>query len=313
VTVQVDVTQLGPDNGCRITGFLGLYNGPGDANRVGIALAPPDTLAGWTGTLTVEADVPADDLAAGNIAVLVAFDAYDDSGATCPPPRHTGWQLDEFAATVVYDQTGCAEQFLRNVTTDCATGAVVSVTDTTLDGAPYTLTGEPGQCIPASNGGTPCDAQNVIEACRCDDADGDGIPEVGYVELLAVDCTGTLSSLGTYLPDYSAPYTPVSPMDCDAGEDLGAPPAFGVQAHRVELAAGASWSADAWPTLQSVTAVAHGGAATVTTADGTSTLHPTETATWGVSRDTDARLAGPLAIAAGPGTVTITFTTGVQL
>ncbi|MFF0092682.1 hypothetical protein ACFYSF_22350 [Streptomyces canus] len=539
LTVQVDATQLGPDNGCRNTGFLGLYNGTGEANRVALALAPLDTPAGWSGTLTVEADVPAADLVAGNIAVLIAVDTYDDSGATCPPPRRTGWQLDQFAATVVYDQTGCATQFLRNVTVDCETGAVVSVTDTTLDGVPYTVTGEPGQCATASGGEccpeqpcgdtevaqlcdltydpqaplptpagdftltgnvvaandgttlwfaqanqpadgvaeltvggllpavlyefrfasawigagapdpannnaiyqleildgatvlatrtrntsngsnvfpggvltedlpplafiapatgavtirftdqttggpvndrdlylmpievrtavltvtrtpflrrltfdcdgvltstqdlgldgvtpyvvqgdvgacsadggtagavTPCDVQNVIEACRCDDADGDGIPETGYVELLAVDCTGALSSVGTYLPDYSAPYTPVSPMDCDAGEDLGAPPAFGVQAHRVELAAGASWSADAWPTLQSVTAVAHGGAGTVTTADGTSTLHPTETATWGVSRDTEARLTGPLTITAGPGTVTITFTTGVQL
>ncbi|MFF5968269.1 hypothetical protein ACFY64_32005 [Streptomyces collinus] len=539
VTVQVDVTQLGPDVGCRSTGFVALYNGTGEANRIGLALAPPDTPVGWSGTLTVEADVPADDLAAGNVAVALAFDAYDDSGATCPPPRRTGWQLDDFAATVVYDQTGCATQFLRTVTTDCETGAVVSVTNTTLDGAPYDLTGEPGQCTPASGGTvvepcadtevaqlcdltydpqapiptpasdftltgnvvtandgttlwfaqanqpangvaellisgllpatlyefrfasawigaggadpansnaiylleildgatvlatrtrntslgsnvfpggvltedlppltfiapatgavtirftdqttggpvndrdlflmpievrtavltvtrtpflrrftfdcdgiltstqdlgldgvtpyvvqgdvgtcsadggtagtvTPCDAQNVIEACRCDDADGDGVPEVGYVELLAVDCAGTLSSVGTYLPDYSAPYTPVSPMDCDAGEDLGAPPAFGVQAHRVELAAGASWSADAWPTLQSVTAVAHGGAGTVTTVDGTSTLHATETATWGVSRDPDARLTGPLTITAGTGTgtVTITFTTGVQL
>jgi hypothetical protein len=538
VTVQVDVTQLGPDNGCRATGFLGLYNGTGEANRIGLALAPPDTPAGWSGTLTVEADVPADDLAAGNIAVALAFDAYDDSGATCPPPRRTGWQLDDFAATVVYDQTGCATQFLRSITTDCETGAVLSITNTTLDGAPYTLTGEPGQCTPAGSSGTvvepcgdtevaqlcdltydpqapiptpardwtltgnvvtandgttlwfaqanqpadgvaeltvggllpatlyefrfasawvgaggsdpansnaiyrlevldgatvlaartrnvsngsnvfpggvltedlpplafiapatravtirftdqttggpvndrdlylmplevrtaaltltrtpflrrftfdcdgvltstqdlgldgvtpyvvqgeagqctadgaaagavtPCDVQNVIEACRCDDADGDGVPEVGYVELLAIDCTGTLSSVGTYLPDYSAPYTPVAPMDCDAGDDLGAPPAFGVQARRVELAPGQAWSATTYPTLQSVTVTAHGGTASVATVDGASTLHPSETATWGVSRDTDALLTGPLTITAGPGTVTITFTTGVQL
>jgi hypothetical protein len=316
VTVQVDVTQLGPDDGCRATGFLGLYNGPGDANRIGLALAPPNTPAGWSGTLTVEADVPAADLAAGNIAVAVAFDAYDDSGATCPPPRRTGWELSDFAATVVYDQTGCATQFLRNVTTDCETGAVVSVTDTTLDGAPYDLTGEPGQCTAAGGGSCcpqqPCPTQNVLEVCKCDDADGDGVPEVGYVELVAVDCQGAVTSVGTYLPDLSAPYTPVAPMDCDAGEDLGAPPAFGVQARRVQLAPGASWSAATYPTLQSVTATAHDGAATVTTVDGPSTLHPSETATWGVSRDTDALLTGPLTITAG-GTVTITFTTGVQL
>ncbi|WP_457455665.1 hypothetical protein [Streptomyces sp. TE5632] len=152
VTVQVDVTQLGPDAGCRSTGFLGLYNGTGEANRVALALAPPDTPAGWSGTLTAEADVPADDLAAGNIAVLLAFDAYDDSGATCPPPRRTGWQLSELGATVVYDQAGCETQILRTVVTDCESGEIVTVTDTTLDGQPYTVTGEVGQCTAAGGG-----------------------------------------------------------------------------------------------------------------------------------------------------------------
>ncbi|MDH6489661.1 hypothetical protein [Streptomyces sp. SAI-127] len=533
VSVQVDVTQLGPDNGCRATGFLALYNGTGESNRIGLALTPPDTPAGWSGTLTVEADVPADDLAAGNIAAAIAFDAYDDSGVTCPPPRHTGWQLDQFAATVVYDQTGCATQYLSTVTTDCETGAVLTVTNTTLDGAPYDLTGEPGQCTPASSGGTvtepcgdteiaqlcdltydpqapiptpasdftltgnvvaanngttlwfaqanqpangvaeltvggllpatlyefrfasawigagapnpannnaiyllevldgttvlatrtrntsngstvfpggvltedlpplafiapatgavtirftdqttggpvndrdlflmpievrtavltvtrtpflrrftfdcdgvltstedlgldgvtpyavqgeagqcaadgatagavtPCDAQNVIEACRCDDADGDGVPEVGYVELLAVDCTGTLSSVGTYLPDYSAPYAPVAPMDCDAGQDEGAPPAFGVQAGRVVLAPGESWDGATVPTLQAVTVRASGGTGTVTTADGTSPLLDGEEAAWTVARDVHARLTGPLTITATDGTVTVTYT-----
>ncbi|MDQ0962047.1 hypothetical protein QFZ66_005925 [Streptomyces sp. B4I13] len=316
VTVQVDVAQLGPDDGCRATGFLGLYNGPGDANRVGLALAPPNTPAGWTGTLTAEADVPAADLAAGNIVVLVAFDAYDDSGAACPPPRRTGWQLSQFDATVVYDQTGCAAQFLRSVTNDCETGAVVSVTDTTLDGTPYTVTGEAGQCTAAGGGSCcpadPCPAQNVIEACRCDDTDGDGVGDADYVELLAVDCTGALTSLGTYTADLSAPYTPVAPVDCEEGA-AGADSAFGVQARRVELAAGSSWTATAWPTLQSVTAAAYDGTGTITTADGPSTLHGGETVTWSLTRDEDARLTGPLTIAAGTGTVTVTFTIGVML
>ncbi|MFJ1607045.1 hypothetical protein ACIOHS_27285 [Streptomyces sp. NPDC088253] len=318
VTVQVDVTQLGPDAGCRATGFLGLYNGPGDANRVALALAPPDTPVGWAGTLTAEADVPAADLAAGNIVVVVAFDAYDDSGATCPPPRHTAWQLSQFDATVVYDQTGCAPQFLRSITTDCETGAVTAVTDTTLDGQPYTVTGQPGQCTAAGGGSCcpeqPCPAQTVIEACRCDDTDADGLPDVGYVELLAVDCSGAVTSLGTYTDGLTGPYTPVSPVDCNAlGDEEGAEPTFGAQAHRVELAGAASWSAAAWPTLQSVTAVAHGGTGTITTADGPSTLHQGEAATWSIARDEDARLTGPLVIAADTGTVTVTFTTGVQL
>jgi hypothetical protein len=318
VTAQVGATQLGPDNGCRTTGFIGLYNGPGEANRVALALAPIDTPVGWSGTLTVEADVPAADLAAGNIAVLLAFDAYDDSGAACPPPRRTGWQLSAFAATTAYDQTGCDTQFLRNVITDCETGEVTAVQDTTLDGQPYTVSGQVGQCT-AAGGGTccpeqPCPAQSVIKACRCDDTDGDGLPDVSYVELLGLDCTGALTSLGTYADGLTGPYTPVSPVDCDAiADDDGADPVLGVQARRVELAAGQTWDAATVAVLQSVTAVAHGGNGTITTADGSSTLHTSEAATWSVARDADAALTGPLTITADTGTVTITWTQGVTL
>jgi hypothetical protein len=318
VTVHVDVTQLGPDNGCRATGFVGLYTGPGDANRIALALAPPDTPAGWSGTLTVEADVPAADLAAGTIAVAVAFDAYDDSGATCPPPRHTGWQLAEFSATVVYDQTGCATQFLRSVTTDCESGAVVSVHDTTLDGDPYMVTGEPGQCTAAGGGQCcpeqPCPAQSVIEQCRCDDTDGDGLPDVEYVELLAVDCTGALTSIGTYTEGLTGPYTPVAPVDCCAGEDQGADPALGVQARRIELPVGGVWDAATYKgTLRSITATAHTGTGEIVTVDGTSTLYLGESVTWGIDKDADAALAGPLTITATNGVVTVAFTTGVNL
>ncbi|MEW2568321.1 hypothetical protein [Streptomyces sp. NPDC047070] len=155
-----------------------------------------------------------------------------------------------------------------------------------------------------------CPATSVIEACRCDDTDADGVGDLTYVELLGVDCAGAVTSLGTFTEDLSAPYTPVAPVECP---DEGAEPATGVQAHRIELDPGDLWDAAAWPTLQSVTAVAHGGSGTVTTDDGTSTLHDTEAATWSVARDTDALLTGPLTIEAGPGTVTVTFTTGVTL
>ncbi|MFZ4266617.1 hypothetical protein [Streptomyces arboris] len=184
-----------------------------------------------------------------------------------------------------------------------------TVVDTALDGVtPYALTGTAGACS------TPCDVQSVIEACRCDDTNGDGLPDVGYVELLAVDCGGVLTSIGTYTRGLTEPYSPVAPVDCEeSGNHEGAEPAFGVQARRVELAAGASWNASAWPTLQSVTAVAHGGTGTVTTTDGTSTLHTGEAATWSVGRDVDAALTGPLTITAETGTVTLSYTIGVTL
>ncbi|MFK0063345.1 hypothetical protein ACIQTN_29470 [Streptomyces werraensis] len=190
--------------------------------------------------------------------------------------------------------------FLRHLTYTPGASAPV-VVDTALDGVtPYTLTGTAGACA------TDCPVQ-VIQACRCDDSDGDGLADTDYVELLAVDCAGQLSSLGTYLPDLSAPYTPTAPVSCEeTGE--GADPAVVVQARRIELAAGASWDAAAFPTLQSVTAVARGASGTITTADGASSLQPGESVTWSVARDQEAALAGPLVIEATSGTVTVSFT-----
>lgn len=202
---------------------------------------------------------------------------------------------------------------MRTIVKDCATGTTVGVMDTTLDGEPYEVTGDVGQCTPASGGGTPqpdqCQAANVIEARRCDDTDGDGVADTDYVELLAVDCDGTLMSIGTYTPDLSDPYTPVAPVPCETD---GAPSATGVQGHRVELAPGETWDAAAWLTLQSVTAVAR-GTGTVTTADGTSTLVTSESVTWSVARDSYTLLTGPLTVAATTGTVAVSWTTGVNL
>ncbi|MGW6460399.1 hypothetical protein ACWF94_31505 [Streptomyces sp. NPDC055078] len=540
VAVSLNVQQTGPDDGCLQTGHLRLFVG---TTQTALTVLPSSTPAGWFGTVSVEADVPAADLAAGNVAIALALDAYDDTAQCAPSPRQTGWQLSALTTTVVYDQTGCAEQILRTVLTDCETGTVLAVTDTTLDGQPYTVTGEVGQCqtagdgeccpipeaepcgdtevlglcdltydpqapiptpardftltgnvvtgnegttlwfaqanqvangvaeltvsglLPAtlyefrfasawigaggsdpvgnaaiyrldildgatvlatrtrnvSNGsnvfpggvlsedlpplafiapatgavtirftdqttggaindrdlflmpldvrtatltvtrapflrrftfdcdggltssqdlgldGTtpytvagevgqcaeaggdgssvtvpPCDANAVIQACRCDDTDSDGIADTDYVELLGVDCEGALTSLGTYTAGLTVPYVPVAPIDC-AETDEGAEPAVGVQARRVEIAAGETWDAEDWTTLQSVTAIAHGGTGTVTTADGPSTLHTGEAATWSVSRDTDALLTGPLTVTADTGTVSLSYTIGVTL
>ncbi|WP_327594698.1 hypothetical protein [Streptomyces chartreusis] len=196
--------------------------------------------------------------------------------------------------------------FLRHLT--YTPGATTpAVTDTALDGTtPYTLTGTAGACA------SDCPVQQVIQACRCDDTDGDGLADTDYVELLAVDCEGQLSSLGAYLPDLSAPYTPVAPVSCEEN-DQGAAPTVVVQARRVELAAGETWDAAAFPTLQSVTAVARSASGTITTTDGASSLQPGESVTWSVARDTDGGLIGPLVIASTTGTVAVSFTIGVTL
>ncbi|MYR62699.1 hypothetical protein GTY54_43030, partial [Streptomyces sp. SID625] len=214
------------------------------------------------------------------------------------------------ASTVeLCDAHGTGEtRFLRHYLLDCTSGDVLNFTDTTLDGDPYTVTGTAGQCSQPK-----CPAHSVLERCAYDDTDGDGLADTGYVELYGVDCTGAVTLLGTYTPDLATPYTPVSPVDDTPDDAEGAEPAFGAQAHRVELAAGASWNASARTALQSVTAVAHGGTGTVTTADGPSTLHTGEAATWSVARETDAALTGPLTITADSGTVTITWTRGVTL
>lgn len=357
LTVSVKVTNNGPAAGQVWDGTLQL-------KKSGVILAdapfPLSAAVGQTFVRTVSVPVTLADLASGELYVLMGFETYH-LGAK-------GWTAQEFSAVVELE--GCeattTTQILRTVVTDCETGEVVSTSDTTLDGTPYTVTGEVGQCIPADTPaaccptgetlalcdvaddgtttaflrrltytpdsvtpavfdtgldgatpytvagtvgvcpGAPDEPVKVVEQCRCDQT-ADGVVE--YVELIAVAEDGTLTTIGTYDEDF-APYTPVSPVACPVE---GAPPAMGVQARRVELAPGGSWSAAGVTLLQSVTAVSHAGNGTVTTTDGDSTLHDGESVTWSVARDTDAALTGPLTITAGTGTVTIAFTTAVTL
>lgn len=197
---------------------------------------------------------------------------------------------------------GTSVPFLRHVTYGDG-GAVASVLDTGLDGfAPYTPAGTVGTCAVEAE---PCPARSVLEACRCDDTTGDGIADTDYVELLGVDCDGAVTSLGTWTPDLSEPYTPVAPVECDTA---GAEPPVMVGAHRVQVDPGGTWDAAGVPLLQSVTFTAHGGAGTVTTSDGTSTLFAGESVTWSLVRDEDAALVGPLSVTADTGTVTVAYT-----
>ncbi|MFF0401739.1 hypothetical protein ACFYSJ_39455 [Streptomyces sp. NPDC005248] len=203
---------------------------------------------------------------------------------------------------------GAVTSFLRHLAYTDDTGIPTKATDTGLDGlTPYAPTGTVGFCGGTTQEGSPgepeCAVSSVLESCRCDDTDGDGIADTDYVELFGVDCAGVLSSLGTYLPDLSAPYTPVAPVACESG---AAPGAVGVQAHRVEVSTGSSWVMPGTG-VQSVTALGF-GTGEITTVDGSTTLHDGESVTWSVARSDDAMVAGPLAIAATTGTVTITYT-----
>jgi hypothetical protein len=219
----------------------------------------------------------------------------------CP----TGQAQPDADLVVLCDDNG---PFVRDYRRDENT-LIVGHTDYHLDGTGYEAVGTVRLCPPEPD----CPAQSVLESCRCDDADGDGAADTDYVELLAVDCSGAVTSIGTYLPDYSAPYAPVAPIDCNAGADPGAPDVFGVQAGRVVLAPGETWDAATVPTLQAVTAAASGGTGTITTADGTTPLPDGERAAWTVARDVHARLTGPLVITAADGTVTVTYTKEITL
>lgn len=318
VTVSVDVT---PDDwACGGFGYFAIFGPDGSSlANSGVGLGDRGPIgAGETLTRTLSAEVSAADLAAGRIVVWLNLRTFvsavesqtNGQGAACTAAANgpLGWTANNFTVSVEqHPAQACSTQFLRHVTVDCTTGQVTAVSDSTLDGDPYTVAGEIGQCTtatPPAPETPPCPAQ-VIETCRYDDTDGDGVADASYVELIGVDCDGTLTSLGTYTQDLTEPYTPVAPVE---PADEGADPATYVEPHRIELGPGQTWDASTVALLQAVTATAHGGTGQITTTDGTSTLFDGESVSWSVARDTDAALTGPLVITAGPGTVTVSYT-----
>ncbi|MDQ0376484.1 hypothetical protein [Amycolatopsis thermophila] len=197
--------------------------------------------------------------------------------------------------------------FLRHLCSDC-NGAIVSTTDTTLDGQPYQVQGEAGSCGSGSGSAVPapCPVAATFEQRRCDDTDGDGDADTTYTEVWSVPCDGSAPQLvWTYQDDPSIQYTPVAPVQCPQTQ-----PATAVQARLVEISDGGTWDLTAHPLAQSVTLTnVSSAASTVTTVDGAATLHPSQTITWSVQKDSDLVLRGPLTVAAGAGsTVTVAWT-----
>ncbi|MCF3960616.1 hypothetical protein [Streptomyces fuscigenes] len=229
----------------------------------------------------------------------------DDATVTCIPGTPGDTQCcptGETLALCDIAADGTTVPFLRRLTYTPGTLAP-TVADTALDGiTAYVVTGTVGVC---DGPGEPDCVRIVLSACRCDDTDGDGVADAGYVELLAVDCEGVLTAVGTYTEDLAAPYTPVAPVACDT---VGAEPVVSVQAHRIELAAGESWDASTVAGLRSVTLSAHTGDGLVTTADGASTLFEGESVSWSVTKEADAALTGPLTVDAVDGVITVAWT-----
>lgn len=190
VTISVRVRNDGPDAGQAWDGALRLFRGTTVlATHNALEWAP----SGWQGTLSVSAPVTAADIAAGDIRVGLILETY-----------HLGaksWTADQFDATLNLE--GCevtsSTQFLRTLTTDCVTGDVVSTTDTTLDGDPYTVTGNVGQCTPAES---PDGCRDCEQLVLCDVTDAGTNT---FLRTTCRDCNGQLlSTLDTELDGSTA-------------------------------------------------------------------------------------------------------------
>lgn len=186
-----------------------------------------------------------------------------------------GSVMQHVRAEQVYDANGTAAGLPRLV--DAVTGLPVAIPG--------------GATIGVCPGPETC-ARQIVERCGCDDTTGDGLGDVQYTELWAVDpCNGEPPVLlGTYLDgDLTQPYTPVAPVECTAAEMLPGPLLTGVRAVTgttpQDLAA-------AFPGLQSVSLTVTAGTVNVTMSDGTAVPIPAGvTMTWSVAQEADTALA----------------------
>lgn len=257
------------------TGQLRLRNGTTTVHEIILG-------AGSQGTYTVSGDVPKADLDAGLVTFELWLETFQTTGKS--------WTADQFTATAEF--AGCPATFQRTTCRDCA-GEVVSVTDTLLTGEPYTLLGEPVLCstpVDSEPVPEPC-AKAVVKRCACDDNNGDGVADVQYAELWAVDpCGGAAPELlGTYRDgDLTQPYAPVNPVECTAAESLPGPLSTGV---RAVTGTAVQDIAGAFPGLQSVTLTVLEGVVNVSMSDGTGVPIPAGvTMTWSVVKDEDTAL-----------------------
>ena len=201
VTASVRVTNDGPNPGYVGNGQIALWNTRTEELLASTAVTRSAPV-GHTETVTITAAVSGDDLSAGNVAFSIDLET-EHYGAK-------SWTVDEFGATF----EGTCEtptQVLSNVVTDCETGEVVSVTYTTLDGEPYTPTGEISQCEPIGSGDGPetseVDAAPVV---LCDTVDtGEDVEVIEFLRSYRVDnSTGQITGYADTMLNGRTPYTP---------------------------------------------------------------------------------------------------------
>ncbi|MEZ0073611.1 hypothetical protein [Planotetraspora sp. GP83] len=147
-------------------------------------------------------------------------------------------------------------------------------------------------CGGAASASTPACTKQIVERCGCDDTDGDGIGDVQYTELWAVDpCNGEAPALlGSYEDgDLTKPYTPVAPVECTTADLLPGPLSTGV---RAVTGTAVQDIAATFPGAQSVSLTVLAGPVNVTMSDGTSVPVPAGvTLTWSVAQEADTALA----------------------
>ncbi|MFJ6014464.1 hypothetical protein [Streptomyces sp. NPDC092952] len=106
-------------------------------------------------------------------------------------------------------------EFLRRTVVDCETGETVSITDTTLDGKPYEVTGEVGTCTPVQEC---CPQQNTETIQLCDTAEDGAVTP--FLRHLTHGEGGVITAAVDTLLDGATTYTPAGRVGvCGADND----------------------------------------------------------------------------------------------
>lgn len=188
LTVSLRVTNQGPNAGWVGDGRFALWDasGGGSGTRLTYVNVASSAPVGHVQTLTITRQVPAAALAAGDIVAVLDLETYHSNG-------EKAWLVDEFVWSAEVPAVDCEQQVLRTITRDCATGETISVVDTTLDGEPYEVGGEIGQCTPAGStpapGGEPCGDTELLHLC---DLDATGQATAEFVRRYVYDCDGQI-------------------------------------------------------------------------------------------------------------------------
>jgi hypothetical protein len=188
ITVSARITNTGTQCGCGLWGQLGVWNGntPINATALGVLgqAGTPDgaICAGEVVTATVTATVSNTALAAGTIRTVLNVQTGADTtgdGTGCPqntPGVGTTYTLDQYSVEPVTPVTvldcalpGGTVQFLRKYIQDAGGNLIGEPIDRTLDGDPYDVQGEVGNCPVTSE----CEANTCQTHELCDPGNPD--------------------------------------------------------------------------------------------------------------------------------------------